>query len=732
MSDKLYKLGRFSFEKRWWIVGFWTIVLAITTVLMSIYQQPASSSFNIPGTESQQALDKLESSMPSAAGGSGRIVFAAPEGKSITDYAPQIEETLKRVNEVNDVEIAVSPFITKTVSPDNRIALSQVQLSVSATDVEESLAEDVNKAVAPARDAGLQAEVGGDIAQAAPGNIISVGEIVGLVIAAITLFVTLGTLVAAGLPLIVAMVGVGIGVTVIFSLGSIVEINTVTPVLAIMLGLAVGIDYALFIISRYRKYLMEGIEPKYAVGRAIATAGNAVVFAALTVVIALSALTVIGIPFMSSMGLAAAGTVAVSAIVAITLVPALLSLIGLKVLSKKQRKLLAQHKNDETPRQIKKSLGYRWGTFVTKRPLIIIFASVAILIAVALPTTSLRLGFPSEADMAQDTSPRQAYDLVSEGFGPGFNGPLLLVAEFEDNKSPQQAQAELLKISEHVSNTEGIVNVVPAGLSDDGKTAILQAIPATGPTDAKTKQLVDYLRDKAPEIIGDNTQLSVTGSTAMAIDIDDKLASALPKYLVVVVGLSLLILVIAFRSILVPLKATLGFLLTITATLGALVIFFQWGWGGLFDPSPVVSFLPIIVTGILFGLAMDYEFFLVSGMHESYIEDKKRRAKLAVIDGFAQGSRVVTAAAIIMISVFSGFILSHDQMIQMIGFALAFGILVDAFIVRMTIVPAVMAIFGKVAWWMPAWLCKILPDVSIEGEEIIETPKAKKDKSSKK
>lgn len=733
MSDKLYKFGKFSFQKRWWIIAFWAFALICTGTAMSIYQQPPSSSFNIPGTESQQALDKLESSMPEAAGGSGRIVFAAPDGKKITDYSKEIDEALANVNQLEDVEVALSPLVTKTVTEDGKIAFSPVQLTVSSTEVDEDLAEEVSAAVEPTRKAGLQTEVGGDIAQGGPSEIVGIGEVVGIVIAAITLFITLGTLIAAGLPLLVAMVGVAIGVTTIFSLGTLVEINTVTPVLAIMLGLAVGIDYALFIITRYRKYLMDDIEPKYAIARAIATAGNAVVFAALTVVIALSALTVIGIPFMSSMGLAAAGTVAISAAVAISLIPAMLSFIGLKALSKKQRKLLAQHKNEDTPAKIKKTIGYRWGSFITRKPLIPILLSVVVLVAIALPTTSLRLGFPSEADMAKDTSPRKAYDLLTEGFGPGFNGPLLLVADLPNSQSKDQSNEALVEISEHVSQTEGISSVVPAGLSEDNKVAILQATPTTGPTDAKTKELVSNLREKSSEIAGEGNSLAVTGSTAMAIDIDDKLAAALPKYLIVVVGLSLLILVAVFRSFLVPIKATLGFLLTITATLGALVMFFQWGWFGIFDPTPIVSFLPIIVTGILFGLAMDYEFFLVSGMHEAYLENKKGKARQAVVDGFAQGSKVVAAAAIIMISVFAGFILSHDQMIQMIGFALAFGILVDAFIVRMTIVPAVMSLFGHAAWWLPNWLCKILPNISIEGDEIVEkSSKAKKPDTKKK
>lgn len=714
MSQKLYNLGMLAFKKRWLFLISWIAVVVIAGTLMSVFQKPASDSFTIPGTESQLAFDKLEKSMPSATGGQGQLVFAAPDGKDINNYKSLVDDALNNVSKIDEVESVVSPFETRAISENKTTALGQVTLSIPATEVPEDLAEKIEHALQVARDGGIKAEAGGDIVASAPEGIMGPGEIVGVVVAGITLAITFASLAAAGMPLITAMIGVAIGVSGIYALSGVIEVNTVTPILAIMLGLAVGIDYALFIVTRYRKYLMDGLSQEKAVAKAIATAGNAVVFAAMTVIIALSALTVVGIPFLSTMGLAAAATVAIAAAVAVSLIPALLGFAGEKVLSKKQRALLAAHKREETPAAVKKSLSFKYVNAIIKRPFIPIIGIVVVLLLIAAPVTKLNLGFPSAASAPAESTERKAYDLISNGFGPGYNGPLLGVAEL--NKDVD-SEAAIKTITENLRDVDGINYVQPAGASEDGKTAIFQIIPSTGPTSPETKELVAAIREDADKLANNEAELYITGMTAITIDMDNKLSSALPVYLAVVIGLSFILLVMVFRSIIVPLKATLGFLLTIGATFGALVMLFQWGWLGVFDPTPIVSFLPIIVIGIVFGLAMDYEFFLVSGMHEAYQHEDKGKPKAAIVNGFTHGSRVVTAAAIIMISVFSGFIFSHMQMVQMIGFALAFGVLIDAFVVRMTLVPAVLAVAGKAAWWVPKWLEKILPNIVLEESD---------------
>lgn len=707
----LYKLGVGAFKHRWWVVGAWVAIAIMAGVAMSIWQKPVTESFSIPGTESAEALERLEEVLPAASGSSGRIVFAAPEGDTIAAYQEVIDEALAKVGKVDDVAAIYSPFMTGAVSPDGRIALAQVQLGVSADEIEPSAAEDVAAALAGAREAGLQAEVGGDIIARAPEGILGIGEIGGVVVAAIVLIITFGTFVAAGMPLLIAIAAIGISSATLYALTPIIDINETTPVLAIMLGLAVGIDYALFIIMRARKYLTEGMTPRASAGRAIATAGNAVIFAALTVVIALSALAIVGVPFIASMGLAAAATVALAACVAVTLVPALLGFAGHFALSRGQRKAVDA---GEKPRT--QTLGRWWARTVTRWPLVPILVVVLGLGALALPFRDLALGFPSQGNEPTTSTERKAYDLTSEGFGPGFNGPLIVMADLPASSSEQALQMQIGQIAGNLMRTEGVASAQPAGISEDGRVAIFQVVSSAAPLDDKTKDLIRHIREHEHDIAGQNVDLAITGSTALSIDIDDKLANVLPRYLAIVVGLSLILLLIVFHSVIVPIKAALGFILTIGATFGIVTGFYQYEWFGLFDASPMMSFLPILLTGILFGLAMDYEFFLLSSMHEAYEHDGDN-ARDAVVNGFSQGARVVSAAAIIMISVFAGFIFNHNDIIQMMGFALAIGIFIDAFIVRMTLVPAVMALFGRAAWWTPKWLDKFLPKVAIDADD---------------
>ena len=795
MATFLHKLGAFAYKHPWRVIAAWLLLLGVLGFGAFHFIKPTSSSISIPGTEAQKAIDRVGDIFPNAGGGTGRIVFHTKNGKSINDMKDEITKLTDKVAKVDGVAQVADPFIDASfVSKSGTIAYAQVQMKESIGSIKPETIDTVNDAVAAARSNDLQIETGGALINNNPGEILGVGEIGGVLIALVVLAMTLGSLIAAGMPIITALASVGVSMAGLFSLSRVFEINSTTPVLAVMLGLAVGIDYSLFIINKYRFYAAAGIKSEDAAARAIGTAGNAVIFAALTVVIALAALSVVNIPFMTTMGLVGAASIAIAAIVAVTLIPALLRLAGNRIFSRKMRASIikAQSKGAAKAAVLDThTFWYRWGKAITSRPIPILLAAVLVFAAIALPAKHLTLGLPTDQYAASESTQRKSYDLLTEGFGPGFNGPLTVLVEglpavseadkeairkpameqynqqvaaataqqqalFEQQAmmattpaqqlalQQQAAQAQsageaqkqaalakieasveqyaklvqLKKVADRIAKLDNIQQALPALANDNGTAGIIQVTPKTAPSDTATTDLIAKLRDSSTQkqlAANDKVSLAVTGSTALQEDINHKLADALPIYLAVVVGLSLVLLIIAFRSILVPLKATIGFLLSVLAMFGALVAVFQWGWFGIADaPGPIVSFIPIIATGILFGLAMDYEFFLVSGMHESY--GRSKNAKKAVVDGFGMGSKVVTAAGIIMVSIFAGFIFNHDTTIQAIGFGLAVGILIDAFIVRMTIVPAVMTLLGNKAWWLPKWLDRLLPHVSIEGE----------------
>lgn len=754
MAHLLKKLGLFSFKRKWLVLSTWLVLIAAVLALMAAFQQPASNNISIPGTEAQTTIEKTEKLFPNAGGGTGRIVFEAPAGKTIDDYKDAINQTLAEAAKAKDVDQVISPFIfNEAVSQDRRIAFAQLQLGVSRNNVTDQTAEEVASSLKTARDAGIAAEAGGDIVRLAPDEILGIGEVVGVLVAAIVLIIMFKTVFAAGVPLMVALFALAVGVGTVFALSGTVEINATTPVLAVMLGLAVGIDYSLFILSRYRSYVLEGDDYETAIANAIGTAGNAVLFAALTVVIALSALSIIQIPLLTTMGLAAAGTVAIAAIAAVTLLPAFAGIIGGRILSKKQRAAYHASRKHHELHVSHSTVWYKAGSFISRRPLPIISVAVILLAALSYPATDLHLGLPTDEYAATETTQRKAYDMLSRGFGEGFNGPLIVLAENIDSPSQQEveqtkmalmsgqlslppaaqqmaggstqdpdAAARLIasfgkvqQIAAQVNAQPGVARAIPAAVAPSGKEALIQVVPTTGPSDEATVDLIKRLRNEDNVLNGSDVQLSVTGTTAIQTDIDQKMLDALLPYLGITVGLSFIILLVAFRSILVPLKATIGFLLSVGAMFGALVVMFQWGTFGLFEPTPIISFLPIIGLGILFGLAMDYEFFMNSSIRESYVHN--RNAKQSVKDGYALGAKVVTAAAIIMVSVFGGFIFSHDDIIKQIGFGLAFGILVDAFLVRMIIGPAVLSMIGDKAWYLPKWLGKFIPRISIEGKD---------------
>ncbi|MGW1340240.1 MMPL family transporter [Kribbella sp. NPDC002412] len=713
MATFLYRLGRFAFRRRRLVVLAWLGLLATGVAGAATLSGSTADGFSIPGTESQRAADLLNERFPQAGAdaGTARVVFRAPDGQKLTDPAAtaEVQETVGRLEAAPQVARVIDPFTAKAISADGRTGYAQVTYDVTAQEVTPEAQEAVAAAVEPARAAGLTVEYGGDAMQVQDEQ--SLTEVIGLGVAAVVLLITFGSLIAAGLPLLSAIIGIGIGVTAITAATGFIDIGSGTPILALMIGLAVSIDYALFIMSRYRHELSTGLEPEEAVGRSVGTAGSAVVFAGLTVVIALAGLFIVDIPFLTQMGLAAAFTVVLAVAIALTLLPALLGFAGRRVLGGRIPGLRA----GDPEAAGRMSAGRRWGRFVTRRPVAVLLVTVIGLGAMAIPATDLELGLPDDSTAAPDSTQRKAYDLLSEGFGPGFNGPLMVVVDADGAADPRTAAGATATA---IRALPDVTMVTPPTFNPAGDTALLTVIPSSGPGTTETRDLVQAIRG-LPE--NDSTEVAVTGATGISIDFSDKLGDALLPYLLLVVGLAFLLLMLVFRSLLVPLKATLGFLLTVAATFGAVVAVFQWGWlAGVFgiegQTGPVISMLPIFLIGVVFGLAMDYQIFLVTRMREEHVHGAEPRT--AVVDGFAHGARVVTAAAVIMTAVFSGFILSSQTLIREMGFGLALAVAIDAFIVRMTIVPAVMALLGRSAWYLPRWLNRLLPNVDVEGDSL--------------
>ncbi|ROO87979.1 RND superfamily putative drug exporter [Actinocorallia herbida] len=706
MATLLYRLGRASFRHRTRVLALWLAMLALGGVAAGLLHGQTSERFTIPASESQTALDHLGERFPGAHldGGTANAVFAAPEGRKIThpDVRAAVESTLQAVRAHDDRVVSVSdPYGAKTLSAGRTHAMAQIGYSVAAQDVGETGREALQEAAAQARQAGLEVEFSGPVYQENPG--VGPMEAIGVLVAFVVLFITLGSMVAAGLPILTALIGVMVGLCGILAATGFTELSSATPVLALMLGLAVGIDYALFIVSRYRQELAAGHPHDEAASRAVGTAGGAVVFAGLTVVIALVGLVVIGIPFLTAMGLAAAGTVTISVLIALTLLPAMLGFAGARI-----GPAAARHRVTR---------GQRWGRFVTGRPALVLSAGLLAVGAMAVPALSLQLNMPDDGVAATDTTQRAAYDMIEERFGPGANGPLLV--EVDTGKGGAGVAAtEATRI---ISAFDGVAAVAPPTVNAAGDTAIIVVMPKTGPTDETTKELVTAIRGTADDFRqSQDAELRVTGQVAVNIDLSEAVADALPTYLLVVVGLAIVLLTVVFRSVLVPLKAALGFLLSVAASFGAVVAVFQWGWladvFGVHEAAPVPSLLPIILIGVLFGLAMDYEVFLVSRIHEAHTHGSTPRE--AIEEGIGHSARVITAAALIMFAVFAGFVMLDNPMIKAMAFGLAVGVLVDAFIVRMALIPAAMALLGKAAWWIPRALDRRLPHLDIEGTDL--------------
>ncbi|MCG5467883.1 MMPL family transporter [Micromonospora sp. LAH09] len=723
MATLLYRLGRGALRRRRLVVALWLVVLVVAGLAAATLRGPTASNFTMPGTESQRALDLLSAQFPAASGATGTIAVKAPADGQLATPEGQavVQELVQEASTLPGVVGAVNPLQVGAVSPNGRYALVQVQFASGGDEVTDEQRTAYEEVGAAAEAKGWQVAPGGEVLGGEPE--IGSTEALGVLVAAIVLIITFGSLVAAGMTMLNALIGVGVGMAGLFALSGVIELTSTAPILALMLGLAVGIDYSLFITSRHRQNLLEGLSPEEAVGRAVGTAGSAVVFAGATVVIALAGLAVVNIPFLTVMGLAAAGTVTIAVLVAITLQPALLGFAGNRVLPRRLRSTVdaaapSEPVGEETvPAEDRSGFGFRWARFVIRFRVPVILVSLLGLGLLALPTPDMRLALPDASTATVGSPARVASDLTTEGFGPGFTGRLAVVVAGDD---AQATAAAVPQVTAMIQRTENVLAVAPPQLSPDGRTALLGVVPKTGPTDEATETLVHDVRDAVGGVQG--AEVLLTGATAIGIDVSEKLSDALPIYLLLVVGLSVLLLMLVFRSLLVPLKAALGFLLTVAATFGITVAIFQQGHladlVGLDTPAPLVSFLPILLIGILFGLAMDYEVFLVSRMREDFVHGDTARE--ATISGMGHGARVVTAAALIMMSVFGGFVFLDDPIIKSMGFALAIGVAIDAFVVRMTIVPAVMSLLGDRAWWLPRWLNRALPNVDIEGEGLRE------------
>ncbi|SDD04790.1 MMPL family transporter [Glycomyces harbinensis] len=726
MATFLYRLGRGSYRLRWLVLAVWILIVGGVGAAAATLQQETNPEFVLPGTESQEAFDLLEERFPqaNADGGSAQIVFESENGEPLTadSNAAVIDDLTAVMEDSPEIASVTSPFATgpngepigMLSAEDQTIGVMQVTYSEPGMELDEETITYLEDAIADTEDQGVRVEVSGDVLQSIPET--GATELIGIGVALIVLVVTFGALLAAGLPIITAVLGVMLTTAGILAATSFMNVSESTGTLASMIGLAVGIDYALFILSRYRNELAKDgrVEDRQArseaMGRAVGTAGSAVFFAGLTVIVALLGLSVVNIPFLTEMAVAAAVTVLIAVLIAVTLLPAFAGFAGKRIFTKRQRRRI-----DEGVHNAKPNGGKRWGGFVTRHPILVALVGILGLGALAYPATDLELGLPDGGSMSEESSQRQAYDLISEGFGAGFNGQLMIVGDLEDGVDPITAAQN---ITTELGDIDGIAVVGQAVPNEAGDTVMVTVIPETAPAAEATNQLVHDIRG----VLADDTDAdwAVTGATALNIDISDNLNDALLPYMLIVVGLAALILLLVFRSILVPLTATLGFMLSVFAALGALVAVFQWGWGAeLFNvdqPGPIMSMMPILMIGLVFGLAMDYQIFLFTRVREAYVHGAD--PKQAIAEGYGHSSRVVVAAALIMISVFAAFIFSPESFIAAMGFALAAAVIFDAFVVRMAIIPAVMALLGRAAWWIPKWLDRILPNVDVEGEKL--------------
>lgn len=712
-------------------VVFSTLGILLVLAILALNMGPSfNEDLTIPNTPADRAGEVISEEFKEAGsqGAKAQIVFKAPENETLESAEIQkaISDTLNEISKDSDVAAVATPMQLMNISEDKRIGYGEVTFKVKAEEVTEDSKNNILDNIETTKDAGIQTEVRGDNITFSESSM-HLAEAVGIIMAFFVLAVTFASFIAAGLPILTAVIGLGIGLIGIVIGTNFIDIQSVSISLAAMLGLAVGIDYALFIMTRFKQELAKGYSVQQSIAIANGTAGSAVVFAGITVIIGLLGLAVAQIPFLTMMGISAAISILTAVLVSIIVLPAILGMIGHKIAPSTENKFLQKI----TGMDKKQEGSSKWGEFVTKRPLVVSIVAIALLAVIAIPMFHMNLGLPSDGTTkSTETTERRAYDLLTEAYGEGFNASLVVAAKVEEAES--ETPLAVNEIAQELSQLSGVKAVTPAFPGPSGELYVMTVIPETGPDDTETKDLVRTIREKSSQTEKESQiELLVTGTTAMNIDIAEKLNDALPVFASLIVGLAYVLLVLVFRSLLIPLKAVVGFLLSLGATLGFVVFVVQDG--NLLDlfgfpaSGPILAFLPVILIGILFGLAMDYEIFLVSKMREVYVHTGDPQK--AILDGMRDSGRVVTAAGLIMMAVFIGFMMTPDAMIKVMGMALAFGVLFDAFVVRMTIVPAVMTLMGKSAWYLPKWLDKILPNIDVEGEAIMKHIENKSDRN---
>jgi RND superfamily putative drug exporter len=703
MTNVLYRLGRNAARHPFRVLGIWVLLTVLVMSAQSSLGGELSDDFTIPGAESQQAYDLLQERFPSESHNSGDIVFHVDEG-TLADpgHRAPLTQALADLGVASHVAGVSDPFDARgpTVSPDGRTAFATVTYDVD--EITPEMFAETEKVAEAARDAGLDVEI--TTALTADDGGPEGSEMVGLLVAVLVLLVAFGSVIAMGIPIGTALFGILIGMAGVTVLAGSMDVPSVSPMLAMMIGLGVGIDYALFVVTRHRQNLEAGMSVEDAAGWANATAGQAVVFAGMTVVLAILGLQLSGLPAVTVMGYACAVVVMVSVLVAVTLLPAFLGLAGTKIDKLRVPGIREKSSNGTTA-------SGRWARHVSHHPWRFMLASLAVLGILAVPVFGMRLGFADDSNLEPAATERKAYDLLADGFGAGFNGPLAIVV---DGATPEALAA----VATTLGNEPGIAWVQPPAVNEAGDVAVVTAFPTTSPQDEATEQLVTGVRSDLKEAMdGTGTEVYVGGNTAAVIDVSARIGERLPIFIGAVVLLSFLLLVVMFHSILVPLKAAVMNLLSIGAAYGVVVAVFQWGWGkglvGIHDTMPINPFVPLIMFAILFGLSMDYEVFLLSRVREEYL--KHGDGHQSVVDGLSSTARVITSAALIMISVFGAFVIGDDPVMKMFGLGLATAVLIDATIVRMVLVPATMSLLGSANWWVPGWLDRMLPVLDFEG-----------------